>query len=326
MPRLTLKSKRVSLSADVSDALARQLHHARNRIRAITSSTPTNGRVTNGTDTGTGLTIARRLPELRLTPRDPLGAVEFFRTTQAPAGAHGDTSANLADAVGQLFWYHTIELPGGLVTPGLYDHRPLVPHYGLPARLDGQRVLDVATFDGFWAFELERRGADVVAADIPRFSACDFPPAVRQALVEQGLDRETGLGFKLAHEALGSTVRRVERSIYDLDPADLGTFDFVHVADLLIHLERPLAALRAVRSVTRGTALIADCFDPNLEPGAVRYLGAWTDVPWWLPSLEALAQMVMDAGFASVSLRMIYALASKGDERGHWRASLVATV
>ena len=252
--------------------------------------------------------------------------MEFFRRAQAPAGAPDDPPVDLADAVGRLFWYHTIELPGGVVTPGLYDHRPLVPHYGLPARLDGQRVLDVATFDGFWAFELERRGADVVAADISRFSACDFPPAVRHALVEQGLDRDTGLGFKLAHEALGSNVRRVERSIYDLDPADLGTFDFVHVADLLIHLERPLAALRAVRSVTHGTALIADCFDPDLEPGAVRYLGAWTDVPWWLPSLETLAQMVVDAGFASVSLRMVYALASKGDERGHWRASLVATV
>jgi hypothetical protein len=77
--------------------------------------------------------------------------------------------------------------------------------------------------------------------------------------------------------------------------------------------------------VTRGTALIADCFDPALEPGAVRYMGAWTDVPWWLPSLETLGQMVVDAGFASVELRMVYALASRGEERGHWRASLVAT-
>lgn len=325
MPRLTLKTKRVSVSADVPDQLARQLYHARNRIRAIASGAATNGNAGNGTGPGTGLTIAKRLPELTLTPRDPLEAVEFFRLAQAPAGDDAEPG-DLADAVDRLFWYHTIELPGGVVTPGLYDHRPLVPHYGLPARLDGQRVLDVATFDGFWAFELERRGADVVAADIPRFSACDFPPAVRQALVEEGLDRETGLGFSLAHEALGSNVRRVERSIYDLDPADLGTFDLVHVADLLIHLERPLAALRAVRSVTHGTALIADCFDPDLEPGTVRYMGAWTDVPWWLPSLETLAQMVLDAGFASVSLRMVYALASKGDERGHWRASLVATV
>jgi hypothetical protein len=36
--------------------------------------------------------------------------------------------------------------------------------------------------------------------------------------------------------------------------------------------------------------------------------------------------MVIDAGFASVELRLVYALAPKGEERGHWRASLVATV
>lgn len=317
MARLNLNSKRLSVSADVPDAIARQLHHLRNRARAASSGAPIGAR--------SALTISNRLPDLQLTQRDPLKAVEFFRGAQVPPDP-GGTAPGLTEAVARLFWYHTIELPGGVVTPGLYDHRPLVPRYGIPERLDGKRVLDVATFDGFWAFELERRGADVVAADIERFSSCDFPPQVRQALIEQGLDRDTGLGFRLAHEALSSKVRRVERSIYDLDPDDIGTFDLVHVADLLIHLERPLAALRAVRSVTQGSALIADCFDPNLQPGVVRYMGAWTDSPWWLPSLETLGQMVLDAGFATVELRLVYALACKGEERGHWRASLVATV
>ena len=319
MPRLNLKSKRLSVSAEVPDAVARQLHHLRNRVRGIA----TNG---NGNEAQTGaLTIAKRLPEFRVTGRDALEAVKFYRRVHDAADADEVVAGDLSSAVSQLFWYHTIELPGGVVTPGLYDHRPLVPHYGLPERMDGMRALDVATFDGFWAFEMERRGGDVVAADIDRFAACDFPPQVRQAILDQGLDRDTGLGFRLAQEALASKVDRIQRSIYDLDPADVGTFDLVHVADLLIHLERPLEALRAVRRVTRGTALIADCFDPALEPGAVRYMGAWTDVPWWLPSLETLGQMVVDAGFASVELRMVYALASRGEERGHWRASLVAT-
>ena len=306
----------MSLSADVPDSIARQLHHMRNRVRRVataqtSSETPS-------------LTIAERLPSLRTVRRDPLEAVEFYRGVRDEPEANRTGSGD--DPVAGLFWYHTIELPDGTVTPGLYDHRPLLPHYGLPTRLDGQRALDVAAFDGFWAFELERRGADVVAADLDRFSACDFPPAVRQAIVEQGVDRATGLGFEVAHRALGSSVRRIERSVYDLDPAVDGLFDFVHVADLLIHLEHPLSALRAVRGVTKGTALISDCFDPGLEPGAIRYLGAWTNVPWWLPSLEALAQMIVDAGFASVDLRLVYALAPKGEERGHWRASLLATV
>jgi hypothetical protein len=36
--------------------------------------------------------------------------------------------------------------------------RPHLSNYPLPERLDGKRVLDVATFDGFWAFEPERMG------------------------------------------------------------------------------------------------------------------------------------------------------------------------
>lgn len=315
MPRLSLKSKRFAVSADVPDSVARELHHLRNRARRV---------VSHPLGASGALTIARRLPDFQLVPRDPIEAVRFYRALRDLGGV--TTVGGLAGAVAELFWYHTIELPGGVVTPGLYDHRPLVPHYGLPERLDGQRVLDVATFDGFWAFELERRGADVVAADLDRFSACDFPPQVRQAIIDEDVDRETGLGFRLAHEALGSKVHRVQRSIYDLNPIDDGTFDLVHLADLLIHLERPLAALRAVRSVTRATALITDCFDPALEPGAVRYMGAWTNVPWWLPSLETLGQMVLDAGFASVDLRLVYALAHKGEERGHWRAALVAKI
>src|SRR6266540_1871728 len=62
-------------------------------------------------------------------------------------------------------WYHSIELAPGLVTEGTFDHRPYVDRYGLPGDLSGRRALDVGTFDGFWAFELERRGARVDALD-----------------------------------------------------------------------------------------------------------------------------------------------------------------
>jgi hypothetical protein len=63
-------------------------------------------------------------------------------------------------------WYHTLELGDGIVTRGMFDHRPVLRHYPLPEDLSGLRCLDVGTMDGFWAFEMEHRGArEVVAVD-----------------------------------------------------------------------------------------------------------------------------------------------------------------
>jgi tRNA (mo5U34)-methyltransferase len=64
-------------------------------------------------------------------------------------------------------WYHTLELAPGVETPGFFDLRPLLREFPLPPSLAGMRCLDVGTFDGFWAFAMERRGAaEVVAIDV----------------------------------------------------------------------------------------------------------------------------------------------------------------
>ena len=94
----------------------------------------------------------------------------------------------------------------------------------LPASLAGVRALDVGTFDGFWAFEMEKRGAEVVATDVPRLDAAEWPPANRARLEQAAVDLnvELGRGFRIAAEALGSAVRRVEVTVYDLDPEAVG--------------------------------------------------------------------------------------------------------
>lgn len=213
-----------------------------------------------------------------------------------------------------------------MLTPGIFDHRDLVPHYGLPDSLAGQRVLDVSTFDGFWAFEFERRGAEVVAIDIPRYSAIDLPDQARAVLEAEDLDGEVGAGFKIAHEALESKVQYRYCNVYDLDPQTFGTFDLVHVGDLLLHLENPIRALRAIRSVTRGRAMIVDCFDPDLgSSDTVRYLGGWKNMVWTLPSLNSLGQMIADAGFSNVELKQVFSYSQVHEDVNLWRASLIAT-
>lgn len=72
-------------------------------------------------------------------------------------------------------WYHTLDLPGGVVTPGEFDLRPILSRLPLPSRMEGMRCLDVGSRDGFYAFEMERRGATVLSIDIEDPDDVDFP-------------------------------------------------------------------------------------------------------------------------------------------------------
>jgi tRNA (mo5U34)-methyltransferase len=83
------------------------------------------------------------------------------------------------DRARDIGWYHTLELAPDHTTSGMFDLRSQIHHYGLPERLEGKRALDVGTWDGFWAFEMERRGAEVVALDIDDERDLDYPPRRR---------------------------------------------------------------------------------------------------------------------------------------------------
>jgi tRNA (mo5U34)-methyltransferase len=213
-------------------------------------------------------------------------------------------------------WYHCIDLPDGTVTPGAFDLRPSTEVVPLPARLDGLRCLDVGTWDGFWAFEMERRGAaEVVAIDIEDPERWDWPPRERLRERRGGLavlaDRKPpGAGFAAAAQALGSSARRVDRSIYDLDPDVDGRFDVVFVGSLLLHLRDPVGALDRVRGVCSGHAVIADTVEavPSLlrpNTPTARLEGAerpW----WWLPNRAGLHQMIRSAGFEILEATGLY--------------------
>jgi tRNA (mo5U34)-methyltransferase len=174
---------------------------------------------------------------------------------------------DLAQRVAGMQWYHTLELAPGLITPGWFDLRGVPDRIPMPASLAGKRVLDIGTFDGFWAFEMERRGAaEVLAIDVLDPLAWDWPAGSTDEVVKIiGERKSAGAGFELAAEALGSSVRRQELSIYDLTPESVGTFDFVYLGSLLLHLRDPVAGLAAARSVCTGEMLLLDAADPLLS-------------------------------------------------------------
>jgi tRNA (mo5U34)-methyltransferase len=280
------------------------------------------------------VTYLEPTPTVNPKPRDADDALRF-RDVAEEKGREQATALQLVgddeltQRVNSTTWYHTIELPGGVTTPGQFDHRPLLPRYGLPSTLAGKRALDVATFNGYWAFEMEKRGADVTAIDLDDPREWDYPNPVRPHLTFSSKD-DIGAGYRIAHEALQSTVKRMTCNVYELSRERVGTFDFVHCGDLLLHLREPLKALEAIRSVTTGELLLSegiDAFAPRGTYGpTTQYMGGWDDLLWWVPSLDVLAQMVIDAGFRSVRVNAVFNIAKTYETAGFWRANLTATV
>lgn len=203
-------------------------------------------------------------------------------------------------------WYHTIGLPGGVVTPGYFDLRAIVEALPWPD-VRGKRCLDVGTYDGFFAFELERRGAaEVVAIDVADPHDWDWPPDAREAgpkRVVGALGTEHARGFDVAREALGSSVERRNMTVYELSPETVGQFDVVVCGSLLLHLRDPLRALEAIRSVCNGSFLSSDEIRLSLtllhrRRPVAELDGSGEGVQWWVPNAAGHERMLFAAGFA----------------------------
>ena len=232
----------------------------------------------------------------------------------SPAAASG---AEAREAVAAApFWYHTIEVAPGVSTPGWFDLRPIVDKLPWPD-VRGKRCLDLGTYDGFLAFEMERRGArEVVAADVADHEQWDWPVRLRTRGVEYlrtVAGPEKGVGLRVAIEALGSSVQAVEASAYDLSPETVGAFDVVVCGSLLLHLREPLRALEAIRSVCAGQFLSTNQVDPWLTAlggrAALARLEGMTDLcQWWVPNPAGHRQMLTSMGFTLERESGVYAI------------------
>lgn len=220
------------------------------------------------------------------------------------APAEGARRERLLEEARSIRWYHTLELDPRLTTDGWFDLRELTARYGLPERMDGMRALDVGTWDGFWAFEMERRGAEVVALDLDDERDLDWPP---RRIPERFADAPRGQGFAIAHELLGSRVERRDLSIYDATPERLGSFDLIFCASVIMHLRDQFLALERIAGLCRDTFVSVEEYDPwtGLLPWpASRYLvDREKSVVFWLPAAKTWQRMLWSAGFDAVEKR-----------------------
>jgi tRNA (mo5U34)-methyltransferase len=192
-------------------------------------------------------------------------------------------------------WWHSFELPDGRRIEGvstLADQRERIGKFPIPDDLRGLRVLDIGAWDGWFSFEMERRGAQVVAID------CWDNPRFRQI-----------------HTALNSQVDYREMDFYDLTPETVGRFDIVLFMGVLYHLKHPLLALERVCALTTDLAAV-DSFilrerhrpgenvenRPIMEFYESDEFGGQRD-NWCGPTLPCLMAMCRTAGFARVEHR-----------------------
>jgi SAM-dependent methyltransferase len=161
----------------------------------------------------------------------------------------------MADWVASQDWYQTIDLGGGLQTPGRYDSRQRLADLDLPADLAGRSVLDVGCNSGMYCFECKRRGAGrVVGIDLNR----------RRLAQARALDGYLGLDVDF-HEMPLSGAR------------GLGSFDLVFCFAVVTEIPDLLGSLAELAAVTDGTlflelALFESSRRYRLLPGPLRRL------------------------------------------------------
>jgi SAM-dependent methyltransferase len=198
------------------------------------------------------------------------------------------------------FWFHTFALhrAEGIYTPGVaVDHRYRLPF--LPASFAGLRVLDVGTFDGFYAFVAEARGAE-------RVVAIDSEQYVAWVKARWGHELTGGEGFRAIADLLGSLVEY--RRLDALQLCELAeTFDFVFCFGILHRVEDPLGLLRVLRRrLADGGRVLVETYglehddgSPTIRvhrPGDVYADDAFV---FWGFGGEALRRLAERAGFAA---------------------------
>ena len=67
--------------------------------------------------------------------------------------------------ISDCYFYHTIDLPGHGIIKDEWDLRTGLDSYLGHIQLTGKRVLEIGTANGFLCFEMEKRGAEMVAVE-----------------------------------------------------------------------------------------------------------------------------------------------------------------
>lgn len=201
---------------------------------------------------------------------------------------------------------HRISRLDGTVSSGDYSCEPDLELAGVPAVLDGQRLLDIGCSDGGHSFAAEARGATVTGIDSqesPRNEGRNFFEHTRDEL-----------GFHATYESV---------SLADFAARQPEPFDHVLYFNVLYHVEDLIGAARDLFTVTRkgGHLYVKTLVDSPIPERLQRYLPAnWgVAIPpsfrfeetgrdgdptcYFTPNPPAVLALLRHVGFSDVSIR-----------------------
>jgi tRNA (mo5U34)-methyltransferase len=147
-----------------------------------------------------------------------------------PTLSQGILNQWIRERIAKVSWYHSFEVWPGIVTPGVLvlNARQFLDEAGVPTDLSGKRALDIGTWDGPVAFELERRGASVVALDV---------------------QDPNDTGFNATREIRQSKVEYIQASVYELTRVLSAPFDLICYLGVFYHLKDPVKAFEEISAV-----------------------------------------------------------------------------
>lgn len=199
----------------------------------------------------------------------------------------------LKETVSKYWWYHSIDLGNGIVTPGHYgENLSIVMELLNQIEISDMKCLDIGTMDGKVAFEMEKRGAKVTAIDLE--------------------ERET-VYFLLKH--FKSSVQyipnvHIDETISVLKQRGLGLFDLIVLSGVIYHIYSPLGAILSSRRLLRNGGLIlveSACIDSLDCSMHFNCGGRYYDDPttFWLPTIGCLRYMLAFSCFEPLQERTL---------------------
>ncbi len=209
------------------------------------------------------------------------------------------TIARIREEMDRFSWYHKIDLGSGLVTPGLALENVWDGIRKTRNHLDykNKHVLDIASFDGMWAFEAERLDAGTVVATDSNFRAYHNFLFCRQVLNSAIIPYYNISPYELSERLLVhfEDIHEAEHPYHNL-------FQIVQHLGVLYHLRDPLWSLSQTRSVMRkdGHLLLETAVILDDEASYMVFNGVppapgriYEDITtWWAPSLLCLKEML----------------------------------